>query len=190
MKRLLSTIITVAVTAGLKAQLLALKTDALWDGLMTPNLGMEIVTGNKTSFGLSVFGNYKPWGMDMKMVGAIPEFRYWFGGRPMMREFIGVAALGTSYDITWGSETYKGDAWGGGLTFGYAFFLSPHWNIECYGSVGAVYYDHKHYYRDDHYSENRRTATPSSRSNSAFPSPISSSKPTTCISPCIKLISI
>ena len=48
--------------------------------------------------------------------------------------------------------------WGGGLTFGYAFFLSPHWNIECYGSVGAVYYDHKHYYRDDHYSENRRTA--------------------------------
>lgn len=43
MKRLLSTIITVAVTAGLKAQLLALKTDALWDGLMTPNLGMEIV---------------------------------------------------------------------------------------------------------------------------------------------------
>ena len=103
MKRLLSTIITV----GLKAQLLALKTDALWDGLMTPNLGMEIVTGNKTSFGLSVFGNYKPWGMDMKMVGAIPEFRYWFGGRPMMREFIGVAALGTSYDITWGSETYK-----------------------------------------------------------------------------------
>ena len=92
MKRLLSTIITVAVTAGLKAQLLALKTDALWDGLMTPNLGMEIVTGNKTSFGLSVFGNYKPWGMDMKMVGAIPEFRYWFGGRPMMREFIGVAA--------------------------------------------------------------------------------------------------
>lgn len=107
MKRLLSTIITVAVTAGLKAQLLALKTDALWDGLMTPNLGMEIVTGNKTSFGLSVFGNYKPWGMDMKMVGAIPEFRYWFGGRPMMREFIGVAALGTSYDITWGSETYR-----------------------------------------------------------------------------------
>ena len=52
----------------------------------------------------------------------------------------------------------RGDAWGGGLTFGYAFFLSPHWNIECYGSVGAVYYDHKHYYRDDHYSENRRTA--------------------------------
>ena len=124
MKRLLSTIITVAVTAGLKAQLLVLKTDALWNGLMTPNLSMEIVTGNKTTFGLSVFGNYKPWGMDMKMAGAIPEFRYWFGGRPMMREFIGVAALGTSYDITWGSETYKGDAGGGGLTFGYTFFLS------------------------------------------------------------------
>ena len=101
-------------------------------------------------------------------------------------------SLGTSYDITWGSETYKGDAWGGGLTFGYAFFLSPHWNIECYGSVGAVYYDHKHYYRDDHYSENRRTAhgyrfIPFKLGVSFA---ISSSKPTTCISPCIKRISI
>ena len=51
MKRLLSTIITVAVTAGLKAQLLALKTDALSDGLMTPTLGKELVTCNKTSYG-------------------------------------------------------------------------------------------------------------------------------------------
>ena len=152
MKRLLSTIITVAVTAGLKAQLLALKTDALWDGLMTPNLGMEIVTGNKTSFGLSVFGNYKPWGMDMKMVGAIPEFRYWCGGRPMMREFIGVAALGTSYDITWGSETYKGDAWGGGLTYGYALPVARRLNLDFtvnVGYLGGIYKEYKPI--DEHY---------------------------------------
>ena len=67
-------------------------------------------------------------------------------------------ALAQYDDALYQRHAARGDAWGGGLTFGYAFFLSPHWNIECYGSVGAVYYDHKHYYRDDHYSENRRTA--------------------------------
>ena len=81
MKRLYQTIITVAVTAGLKRSYWP-EDRRTMDGLMTPNLSMEIVTGNKTTFGLSVLGNYKPWGMDMKMAGAIPEFRYWFGGRP------------------------------------------------------------------------------------------------------------
>ena len=159
MKRLILTFaVILACGTGLKAQLLALKTDALWDIMMTPNLGVELVTGNKTSVNVSVFGNHNPGGTDLKMLGAIPEFRYWFSGRPMIREFIGVAGLATSYDITWGSETYKGNAYGGGLTFGYAFYLSPHWNIECYGSVGAVYYDHQHYYREDNYTENRRNA--------------------------------
>ncbi len=159
MRRLLLIIVIMTFSAaGLKAQLLALKTDALWDGAMTPNLSAELVTGNKTSVNVSVFGNYKPWRVDMKMVGVMPEFRYWFGGRPLFREFIGVAALGTSYDITWSNEVYKGDAFGAGLTFGYAFYLSPHWNVECYGCVGAVYYDQKHYYTKDSYTENRRTA--------------------------------
>lgn len=159
MKRLILIIVVmVSCATGLKAQLLALKTDVLWDGLMTPNLGMELVTGDKTSFNLTVFGNYKPWNREIKMGGAIPEFRYWFSGRPMMREFIGVAAIATTYDITWGKETYDGDAFGGGLTFGYAFFLSPRWNLECYGSVGAVYYNQKHYYITDNYTENRRTS--------------------------------
>lgn len=159
MKRLLLAILIMSFCRlGTKAQLLALKTDALWDVLMTPNIGFELVTGNKTSCNLSVFGNYKPLGRDVKMMGVIPEFRYWFGGKPMIREFIGLAGLVASYDIVWGNETYKGDAYGGGLTFGYAFYLSPHWNVECYGSVGAVYYTHKHYYAHDHYTENHRTA--------------------------------
>ena len=137
-----------------------IKTNVAYLAATVANLGVEFAFGKHYSVDLPMI--YSPYTVSrtfrLRFLAVQPEFRYWFGGRPMMREFIGVAALGTSYDITWGSETYKGDAWGGGLTFGYAFFLSPHWNIECYGSVGAVYYDHKHYYRDDHYSENRRTA--------------------------------
>lgn len=152
MKRILI-ISTFILSLGLtqsQAQLLALKTDALLDCAMTPNLGFELVTGEKTSLNASVFGNYKPWGLDMKMVGILPEFRYWFNGRPLVREFIGLSALGVTYDMTWGKEKYKGDAAGVGITFGYAFYLSPHWCLECHAGLGAVYYSHKHHYIEDY----------------------------------------
>lgn len=152
MKRILI-ISTFILSLGLtqsQAQLLALKTDALLDCAMTPNLGIELVTGEKTSVNVSVFGNSKPWGLDMKMLGVMPEFRYWFNGRPLTREFIGLSAVGVTYDIQWGNEKYKGDAIGLGLTFGYAFYLSPHWCFECHAGLGAVYYSHKHHYLEDY----------------------------------------
>ena len=76
-----------------KAQLLAVKTDGLKWALMSPNIGVEVVTGDKTSIDFSAYGNYKPWGKDMKMVVVQPEFRYWFNGRPMVREYIGFSLL-------------------------------------------------------------------------------------------------
>ena len=48
-----------------QAQQVAVKTNALMWGLMSPNLGCELVTGERTSVELSVFGNYKPFGKDM-----------------------------------------------------------------------------------------------------------------------------
>lgn len=58
-----------------QAQQVAVKTNALMWGLMSPNLGCELVTGERTSVELSVFGNYKPFGKDMKMIGVQPEYR-------------------------------------------------------------------------------------------------------------------
>ena len=72
------------------------------------------------------------------MIGLLPEYRYWFNGRPMTREFVGIAALGVSYDITWGERIYQGDAAGAGITFGYALNLSRRLNVEFYGGFGAV----------------------------------------------------
>lgn len=133
------------------AQLLALKTDVLLDGMMTPNLNVEMVVGGKTSINATLFGNHRPWGKELKMIGVMPELRYWFNGRPLTREFVGVSALGAAYDITWGSERYKGDAAGVGLTFGYAFFLGKHWTLECHAGLGAVYYTHRFSYVNDLY---------------------------------------
>lgn len=75
--------------------------------------------------------------------------RYWFNGRPMTREFVGIAALGVSYDITWGDRIYQGDAAGAGITFGYALNLNRRLNVEFYGGFGAVYFKQKQYYKND-----------------------------------------
>ncbi len=158
-RSLVLVLFSVAALSGAKAQLLALKTDVLWDVALIPNLGVELTTGNRTSVGLSVLGTRKPYGMNVELYGVQPEFRYWFSGHPMFREFIGLGLVGAAYDIKWKGECYEGDAYGGGLTFGYAFYLSPHWNMECYGSFGAVWYDQKHYYETDYYRENRRTGS-------------------------------
>ncbi len=135
----------------LQAQLLALKTDALMDCMMTPNLNLALVTGEKTSINATVFGNYKPWGKDVKMMGAMPEIRYWFNGRPLTREFIGLSGIAATYDITWSGKHYKGDALGVGLTFGYAFYLSKRLTMECHGGFGAIFYTQTRSNVRDHY---------------------------------------
>ena len=136
-----------------KAQLLAVKTDGLKWALMSPNIGVEVVTGDKTSIDFSAYGNYKPWGKDMKMVVVQPEFRYWFNGRPMVREYIGFSLLAATHDITWGRHIYQGDAIGGGLTFGYVFDIGRRWNIEVYAGFGAIAYFQKEYYVNDNYED-------------------------------------
>ena len=65
-----------------QAQLLAVKTNALMDVATVPNLGLEIITGGKTSIVASVYGTSSFWGKNVKLIGVKPEFRYWFNGRP------------------------------------------------------------------------------------------------------------
>lgn len=153
-RRILHLILFIALFCPMaKGQLLAVKTDALKWAVVTPNIGLELVTTAKTTLDLSVFGNYKPWGKDVKMMAVQPELRYWFNGRPMVREYVGVSLLGTTYDITWGKHIYQGDAIGGGLTFGYVFDIGRRWNIEFYGGFGAFAYFQKEYYITDHYED-------------------------------------
>ncbi len=161
MKRISILIVCFLAWSGMKvhAQLLALKTNALMDVAMVPNLGLEVVTGGKTSLNASVFGTPYFWGKDVRLIGVKPEFRYWFNGRPLTREFIGIGGAITAYDITWGNQRYKGDAYAGALTFGYDFILGPHWSMECHAGIGLLYYNQQRYYlgdrvRDNYYNAN------------------------------------
>lgn len=135
------------------AQQVAVKTNALMWAAMTPNIGFEIVTGEHTSVDLGAFGHVRPYGIDSRIIGLQPEFRFWFNGRPMIREFIGIGALMTIYDITWKNNVYDGDAIGLGITGGYVFSLGKRWNLELSGSFGLVYFNQKKYYSNDNYDD-------------------------------------
>lgn len=138
---------------ALHAQQVAVKTNGLMLAAMAPNVGCEFVVGERSSIDLSVFGSVNVYGNKAKIIGFQPEYRYWFNGRPMTREFVGIAALGATYDITWGRHIYQGDAAGAGVTFGYSFNLSKRLNVECYGGFGAVYFRQKQYYVNDNFED-------------------------------------
>ncbi len=160
-------IVCLSVLFSIKAsaQDIALKTNVLMLGGLTPNLGCEIVTGEHTSVDFSAFGHKNPYGLTSKVIGFQPEFRYWFNGRPMIREYIGIGALLLNYDFTSRQKLMDGDAMkvahqvndgdavGLGITGGYVFYLSPRLNIELSGSFGMLFFRQKQYYVQDNYDD-------------------------------------
>ena len=134
-------------------QQVGLKTNALMWALMTPNLGCEVVVGDRSSLDLTFSGHYKPYGLDSKMLLVQPEYRYWFSGRPMAREFVGVTALVADYDMMLSRHAYDGYAVACGLGGGYAFSLGQSWRFEFCGGFSVMYFNQKHYYRNDNYDD-------------------------------------
>ena len=145
-------VIMLGVWTG-QAQQVALKTNVLMLGGATPNLACEIVTGEHSSVDLSLFGHWTLYSMNSRLMGFQPEFRYWFNGRPMVREYIGIAALVVTYDMTLGKNVYDGDAAGVGFSGGYCFIWGKRLNLECYGGFGLVVFRQKQYYKQDHYDD-------------------------------------
>ena len=135
------------------AQQFAVKTNLLFDAAMTPDLGIEFITGEHTSVGVSVFGHWNPWGMQSKLIAVQPEFRYWFNGRPLVREYIGASILGAAYDMALGENVYQGDAIDIGFTGGYVFPLGKRISLELSGGFGFLFFKQKKYMLSDHYDE-------------------------------------
>lgn len=146
-------IISLGVSWSLSAQQIAVKTNLLSDAVLTPNIGLELVTGEHMSLDLSFWGNYVPFWVNSMMLGFQPECRFWFNGRPMTREYIGVTALVTMYDFTIGKNVYDGEAAGGGISGGYVFNLTDRWNLELTAGVGVFFFNMKQYHENDNYED-------------------------------------
>lgn len=140
------------------AQQVAVKTNALMWAAMTPNLGCEVVVGEHSSVDLSAFGHSKPYGINSKLLAFQPEYRYWFNGRPMIREYIGIAAMIANYDISMNRYVYTGNALSLGLTGGYAFHLGSNWRFELSGGFGVLNFWQKFYYETDDYFADKTVA--------------------------------
>lgn len=152
MKKILLTALVFAVSTGAFAQRLAVNTDVAMDLLMTPSIGAEMTVGERSTLGLNVLGNYKPWGQTMKMLGVQPEYRYYFSGRPMHSMFVGIGGVAAFYDVTRKGKVYDGVAYGGGITFGYVFRLARRLNVDCHAGFAVVGYKRKEYYVGDNYN--------------------------------------
>ena len=143
----------------LHAQQVALKTNLLYDATTTPNLGVEMGVGRKSS--VQLFYGLNPWKFGhhddvfLKHWVVNPEYRYWFCQR-FNGSFVGLHAFGGEYNASkidvpfgWWDELKDNrmEGWfvGAGLAYGYQWVLSRHWNFEASVGVGAAYIDYSRY---------------------------------------------
>ena len=145
---------------GAKGQNVGIKTNLLYDGFLSPNLGVEVGLAPKWSLDLS--GQVNFWNVnDHRWRHWLfqPEARYWFCDR-FSRHFIGVHALGGQFNVGniknninfLGSDfsklsdnRYQGWGIGAGVAYGYAFILGLHWNLELEIGFGYAYLKYDKY---------------------------------------------
>lgn len=132
-----------------RSQVVAVKTNVLYDATTTFNLGAEVAFNKH--FSLDVSGNYNPWTFaddkSIKHWMVQPEVRYWLHER-FNGHFFGVHGLYSDYDVAGKSilnvmksdYSYDGNAYGGGVSYGYQLYLSPRWNIEFTAGIGYVHF--------------------------------------------------
>lgn len=148
-KKIIVAVLLIAVGTTVKAQMLAVKTNALMDVALVPNLGFEVATGSRTSICANGFASWNIYGMKAKTYGFIPEFRYWLSGNTFSKLFLGACAMLAHYDLTASKTNYVGSTYGVGLNMGYDYWLSKRISVEFHAGVGVFYYHHARTGEDD-----------------------------------------
>lgn len=126
------------------AQNYAVKTNILFWGAATPNMGLETAFNHKITVDMQVA--YNPWtySNDRKMRFWLvqPEVRYWLCEK-FEGHFLGVHLHAAQYFGGFGSTRYDGYLAGGGFTYGYNWILSARWNLETVigGGYARLWYD-------------------------------------------------
>ena len=160
MKRLalLFAILCFGITTS-NAQEVALKTNVLYDATATINLGVEV--GLHKRWTLDISGNYNSWSRNesvkWKHYFVQPEARYWFCDR-FAGHFVGahllfgafnfgnlnnnISFLGTDLSPL-SKYRFQGFGYGAGISYGYAFILNRHWNLELELGVGYIRADYQ-----------------------------------------------
>lgn len=123
----------------IRAQEVALKTNGLYWATGTPNMAFEFKIGKHLSIELPA--GYNAWkssteGRSLRHYAFQPELRYWFC-RPFEGHMVGVHTHYAKYNMgnmpfmpATKGYMYKGDLWGGGMSYGYHWVLGTRWGLE------------------------------------------------------------
>lgn len=166
-RKLLMLFVGLFVSASIMAQV-AVKTNLPLDALRIPNLGLEVGVAKKWTIDVPVYFN--PWmfkdnkgsveGDKMLKLGMVqPEVRYWlcdkFNGHFFGMHLMGGVFHTTGVDLPFSpfdnleSNRYKGNFYGGGISYGYQFIMSRHWNLEFTVGFGYARINYDQYKCED-----------------------------------------
>ena len=131
----------------------ALKSNALYDVALIPNIGVEIYLGKQWS--ISANWMYAWWKDENKnffwrIYGGELEFRRWFGNKSinsLQGHHIGLYGQMVTYDFCLGGRGYLGDKWtyGAGLSYGYSLPIAKRFNLDFSIGLGYLSGEYKEY---------------------------------------------
>lgn len=139
----------------------SIKNNLLYDATLTPNIGLEVKIGSRSSF--QAFYGINPWKFSdtkkWRHWSLMPEYRYWLKKEKapyLLGWFTGVHALGGEFNVggvdmpfgmmKWLKDNrYEGWFIGGGLTLGHAWRLSDRWRLEAAVGVGYIRFRYDRY---------------------------------------------
>lgn len=141
-----------------QGQEVALKTNLLGWASVSPNIGIELGLGEKST--LDIYSSINPFrfsdSKQWKHWLVMPEYRYWFCEK-FYGHFLGIHLIGGEYNIgkvklpfgIYSNNTrdarYEGWGVGAGLSYGYQWILSKHWSVEGTLGVGYIHSEFRKY---------------------------------------------
>lgn len=128
-------------------QTVSVKSNLLYDALLSPNLGLEFGVAPKWSVDIS--GNYNGWklshGRQWKHWLVQPELRRWLRAEDCSGHFLAAHIFGGQFNTTLNRYRRQGWAAGLGVGYGFAWRLGPHWGLEAEIAVGYARYGYDKY---------------------------------------------
>ena len=138
-----------ATSGTATAQDVALKTNLLGWATTSLNAGVEIGTAEKQT--VQLFATINPWKFSgdkkVRFWNVEPEYRWWTCQRSGEYNIKNVDLPFGTLPKTKRGRHYEGWYIGAGVTYGYQWLMSRHWNMEASLGVGYAYSPYKLYGR-------------------------------------------
>ena len=146
MKKLLLILIlaSLSFTKG-SAQIISVNTNAMLDAMQAPAFSFELVFNKRSTLAVDGFWGNKIMGKNWKILAFQPEWRLYFGGRPLFHHYVGAVGILAKYDIEVFDKRYDGHAMGFGMSYGYVWPVTKRLLIDFHTSLGYLARDERNY---------------------------------------------